>query len=126
MQNLYGSWLNRLDEHESLLVRLEKDVQSNKKTLFTNQIDLLRDAVLKKEKTLHLVSQSQKKLNQLRSESACFLGLSVGAPIKNLFASFEEPLQKTLQERRIRLSRISNTVKRINNFNKRRTSFFTN
>lgn len=117
MQELYSKWLSLLDEHEKNLKRLEKDLTKERKALLANQVDMLKESYLSKDKSVQSVEHTQATLDALREATVKSFGVSPQTPLKVLFELFSEEENKELQKRRLKLSRISKTVKRLNTFN---------
>lgn len=119
MQNLYVSWISLFDKYSQLLSELEQSLRLEKKALLSNNIDLLKDATLHKDKVTRIILQLKTEMDSCRKKAAQELGLDENISLLKLFDTLAPGLSKDLIARRSDLLRRSKAIQKTNAFNQR-------
>lgn len=118
MQNTYATWSHLLDEHLKLLLELATSLNTEKSALLANEIYLLREASLQKDKTLRRIQNFQKQFLAFQTEQSKGLGHET-VSLTKLLTQFAPAEQKQLEKKRLELVRLSRTIQRRNQFNEK-------
>ena len=118
MQNSYATWSHLLDEHLKLLLELGADIKTEKAALLANEIFLLREASLQKDKTLRRIQNFQKQFVAFQTEQSRQLGHKT-VSLSTLLKQFDANEQRVLEKKRHDLLQVSRTIQRTNQFNEK-------
>ena len=116
MNDSYSTWLALLSEHESLLAELEANLNEEREALLANEVTLLRESSLRKDRTVSRIEDFQNSFSSFKERVANESGLA-NATLNLLFNRYEGDERRTLQHKRIELQRRSRTIQRFNKFN---------
>lgn len=119
MQDLNEAWHKLLDKHSQLLDNLNFSLKKERKALLSNDISLLKESSLLKEKATRQVLQVQDQIKTFKQDTAKRLNSDESLSLQELFSKFEEEFRSPLLKKRHQLEHKAHLITKFNKFNSR-------
>lgn len=117
MQATYQVWQGLFENHHLLLVELQESLNEERKALLAHDIPLIQSATARKEKVTHKIELSQKRLDEVRLQTARELGFAESVTIGELFLKFDDAEKNSLMKQRQILASKTKQIAKLNQFN---------